>query len=200
MKHYGNINLNQNELQFAVLPIDNYFPANPKVGQLVFKAKVLYICVEIQDDLPVWAPLTQEINTYIHNQNTGSATWNITHTLNSTVLQVQVFDETGKMVIPNEVTIVDNSHVTVDFGVSFAGRAVLMIGSVEGNNRPTYGYEFTQTTPSDTWTVMHNLGYNPLVRVFIGSEEVQPAQIIHDSVNQTRIIFSAPHVGSAKFI
>ena len=39
MRHYGNINLQQNELQNAVLPIDTYFPVNPKVGQLVFKDK-----------------------------------------------------------------------------------------------------------------------------------------------------------------
>lgn len=32
MKYYGNINLNQNELQNAVLPLDSYFPANPKIG------------------------------------------------------------------------------------------------------------------------------------------------------------------------
>ncbi len=33
MRHYGNINLQQNELQNAVIPLDTYFPANPKVGQ-----------------------------------------------------------------------------------------------------------------------------------------------------------------------
>lgn len=200
MKHYGNINLNQNELQFAVLPIDTYFPANPKVGQLVFKAKVLYICVEIQNDLPVWAPLTQEINTYIHNQNNEAATWTINHTLNSSILQVQVFDNTGKMVIPNEIVVVDKDTITIDFGTLFAGRAVLMVGSVEGNERPTYGFEFNQTSPSAEWVVNHNLGYNPMVRVFVGNEEVQPAQIIHDSVNSTRIIFNSPYVGVAKFI
>lgn len=200
MKHYGNINLNQNELQNAVLPVDSYFPANPKVGQLVFKSKVLYICVEIQNDLPIWTPLTQEINTFIHNQTFAASTWTINHTLNSTIVQVQVFGTDGKMVIPNEVTMVDKDTITVDFGIPFAGRAALMIGAIDGAARPSVGFEYTQTESASTWTVNHNLGYYPLVRVFIGNEEVQPSQIIHDSVNTTRILFSSPFVGIAKFM
>ena len=200
MKHYGNINLNQNELQNAVLPLDTYFPANPKVGQLVFKAKVLYICVEIQNGLPIWTPLTQEINTYIHNQTLAASTWTINHTLNSSIVQVQVFGTDGRMVIPNEITTVDKDTVVIDFGIPFDGRAALMIGNIEGAERPTFGYEHDQTSPASTWTVNHGLGYYPLVRVFIGSEEVQPSQIIHDSVNTTRIIFASPYVGIAKFV
>lgn len=200
MRHYGNINLQQNELQNAVIPLDTYFPANPKVGQLVFKDKVLYICVAIESDLPVWTPLTQEINTYIHNQTFAATTWTISHPLNSGTVQVQVFGTDGKMVIPNEITIVDKDTVTVDFGIAFAGRAVVMIGSLDGNARQTYGFEYNQTSPSATWTVNHNLGYNPLVRVFVGNEEVQPSQIIHDSVNTTRIVFNSPYVGIAKFM
>lgn len=200
MKHYGNINLNQNELQNAVLPLDTYFPANPKVGQLVFKAKVLYICVEIQNGLPIWTPLTQEINTYIHNQTLAASTWTISHTLNSSIVQVQVFGTDGKMVIPNEITSTDKDTVVIDFGIPFAGRAALMIGTITGNDRQDVGFEYDQTSPASTWTVNHNLGYYPLVRVFIGNEEVQPSQIIHDSVNTTRIIFTAPYVGVAKFM
>ena len=74
MRHYGNINLQQNELQNAVLPIDTYFPTNPKVGQLVFKDKVLYICVEIQNQLPIWTPLTNQIDAFIFTQTTPAAT------------------------------------------------------------------------------------------------------------------------------
>ena len=200
MRHYGNINLQQNELQNAVIPLDTYFPANPKVGQLVFKAKILYVCVEIQNGLPIWTPLTQEINTYIHNQTFAASTWTISHPLNSSIVQVQVFGTDGKMVIPNEITSTDKDTVVIDFGIPFAGRAALMIGTITGNDRPDVGFEYDQTSPASTWTVNHNLGYYPLVRVFIGNEEVQPSQIIHDSVNTTRIIFTAPYVGVAKFM
>lgn len=200
MKHYGNINLNQNELQNAIIPIDTYFPTNPKIGQLVFKEKVLYICVDIQSNLPIWVPLTTEINTYIHNQQVNATTWTVTHSLNSSIVSAQVYGNDGKMVIPNEIVIVDKDTISVQFGIPFAGRAVIMIGSVEGNSRPDYGFEHTQTSPSATWTVDHNLGHYPVVRIFIGSEEVQPSQIIHDTVNTTRIIFANPYVGIAKFI
>ena len=200
MRHYGHINLSTNELQNAVLPIDTSFPASPKVGQLVFKHKVLYICVEIQNDLPIWTPLTQEINTYVHNQDAAANSWVISHPLNSTIIQVQVFSAEGKMVIPNEVIMTNKDTVTVEFGTPFAGRAVLMIGTQDGAKRPTYAYEHTQTVLATTWTVDHNLGYNPLVRVFIGNEEVQPSQVIHDSADSTRIIFTSPRVGIARFV
>jgi hypothetical protein len=53
---------------------------------------------------------------------------------------------------------------------------------------------------SDTWTVIHGLGYYPITRVFIGNQEVQPLSITHDSVNQTTIRFTTSQVGTAKFI
>lgn len=201
MKYYGNINLNQNELQNAVLPLDSYFPANPKIGQLVFSsAKILYICVDIVDGLPVWCPLTNVVDTFTFTQALPATTWTISHNLNSSIVQVQVFDSANHMVIPNEVTIVDKDTVQVEFGVGFAGRAVIQTGNLEGSRAPDYGFEYVQTSPSATWTVNHNLGYYPIVRVFIGNEEVQPMQIIHDTNNTTRILFTAPFVGIAKFM
>jgi hypothetical protein len=200
MKHYGHIDLQQNELQNAVVPVDTYFPANPVVGQLVFKNKVLYICLDIDAGLPIWCPLTNVVDSYIHNQDAASATWNISHNLNSGTVSVQVFDTNGRMLLPNDITIVDKDTVTVTFNTAIAGRASVLIGNMVGAPAPTYGYEYTQTSPSTTWTVNHGLGYYPVVRVFIGSEEVQPAQIIHDSVNSLRIIFTAPYVGVAKCI
>lgn len=200
MKYYGDINLNQNQLQNAIIPIDPYFPANPKVGQLAFVQKILYICVDNVNDLPIWIPLTNEINTFIHSQSTASAQWQVNHNLNSGTVQVQVFGNDNKMVIPNEITITDKDNVTIDFGIPFAGRAVVMIGSTEGNSRPDYGFEYLQTSLASTWTINHYLGYNPIIRVFVGNEEVQPSQIIHDSVNVSRVIFTSPYVGIAKCI
>lgn len=200
MRHYGNINLQQNELQNAVLPIDTYFPVNPKVGQLVFKDRVLYICVEIENELPIWTPLTNQLDTFIFTQTFPAPTWTISHGLNSGIVQVQVFGNDGRMVIPNEIIIVDKDTVTIDFGIDFSGRASVIAGNLDGGDRPSYGFEYDQTTPSASWVVNHGLGYYPVVRVFIGNEEVQPSQVIHDSVNITRILFSTPYVGVAKFM
>ena len=200
MKHYGHIDLNKNELQNAVIPLDTSFPTSPKVGQLVFKNQILYICVAYDGDLPVWVPLTNEINTYIHVQDTSSATWTVSHPLKSGSVQVQVFDTSNRMVIPNEITLTDKNTVTIEFGIAFTGKAILMIGNVEGGTRPDYGFEHIQTSLASEWTINHGLGHYPIVRVFIGTEEVQPSQIIHDTVNTCRVIFTSPYVGSAKLI
>src|SRR5215216_4482455 len=107
MKFYGNANLQQNELQNAVLPLDTAFPTTPKVGQLAFVNSTVYICVSAANSLPVWVPMTREITAYTHNQGNASATWNISHNLNSTSVQVQVFDALGRMFIPDNILVND---------------------------------------------------------------------------------------------
>ena len=43
MKFYGDIALQQNQLQQAVLELEADWPAAPKVGQLLFKNKIVYL-------------------------------------------------------------------------------------------------------------------------------------------------------------
>ena len=199
MKFYGNANLQQNLLQNAVLPLGSSWPTSPKVGELVFKDKILYICVAIED-YPVWVPLTNEIAMYVHNQVDSAAQWTVEHNLNTTSPSVQVWGNDNKMLLVNEVTATGANTVVIDLGVAQAGRAVVVAGSQEGNTKPAYAFVYNQTSPSDTWTVNHALGYTPIVRVFIGIEEVQPLTISHPSNTQTIITFSTPQVGVAKFI
>lgn len=199
MKFYGNANLQQNLLQNAVLPLDSEWPTAPKAGQLVFKDAILYICVTA-GALPVWVPLTNEIAMYVHAQTEDSATWTVNHNLNTTAPSVQIWGNDNKMMIPNEVTISGANTVIVDLGFAAQGRAVVVAGSQEGNTKPAYGFTQNFTSPLSTWTVNHNLGYTPIVRVFIGTSEVQPASITHPTSMQTVITFSSPQVGTAKFI
>lgn len=200
MKFYGDIALNQNQLQKATLELEGSWPATPKVGQLLFMNKIVYICIEIATGTPVWIPLTRELNCYFHMQVNTATTWSINHNLQSGTPLVQVFDNTNKMIIPDQVEIIDQNNITVTFGQTISGRAVVMSGSVEGGPRSAYSYEFTQTSSSSTWTIVHGLGYLPIVRVFIGNQEVQPLSITHDSNFQTTITFSTPQVGMVKFI
>lgn len=191
----------QNQLQNVAFELVANFPAVPVVGQLVFKDKILYICAEITSGLPAWIPLTNEINTYIHAQGEASATWTVSHGLNSTTPLVQVYQASdGHMVIPGDIVPIDNNNLTISFGVPVDGRAVVMIGQVDGTARPNYSYTFDQTSPSDTWTINHMLGYNPIVRVFIGQEEVQPATITFPTINQVVVTFTSAYVGVAKLI
>lgn len=201
MDFYGDINLLDNEMQKMVMQTETTFPEVPTVGRIIFVNKRVYICVELISGLPTWVPLTNEINTYLHNQSTASATWSIAHNLKTATPLVQIYDSNQKMIIPDEVTIVDNNNVTVTLGTSDVGRAVIMFGDLSGGEKNTFSYTHTQTNTSATWVVTHNLGYYPVVRVFLNTgEEIQPTSIVHDSLMQTTITFSSTRVGTARFV
>jgi len=62
------------------------------------------------------------------------------------------------------------------------------------------GYTHTQSTPATTWTINHNLGLYPhIVLLSPGLAEVDAA-IIHVSVNQAIVRFSAPFAGIARCV
>lgn len=200
MKFHGDINLQDNEMQQMVVQTEVNFPDVPTVGRIVFKDKRVYICVEIVSGIPSWVPLTNELDTYVHVQSTGATTWSVAHNLATTSPIVQIYDFDFKMIIPNEITIIDNNNIEVNLGTSMAGRAVVMYGATEGSPKSEYAYEYTQASPSTTWVIYHGLGYYPITRVFIGNEEVQPLSIVHDSIFQTTITFSTAQSGVARLV
>lgn len=200
MRHFGNVNLQQNQLQNAVLPLAQSFPTTPKVGQIAFVNKIVYICVQDVPAPAVWIPLTREITVYTHDQSVSSDTWTVNHNLNTTSVNVQVYGTNNKLLIPDEVEILNPNQISITFSDSIQGKAVVVSGHLDGNTKPTYAYTFYQTDSSSTWTINHNLGYNPIVRVFIGTSEVQPASITHPSINQSIVTFSSPQVGYARLI
>jgi hypothetical protein len=199
MKFYGHANLQNNQIQAAVMETEVNFPDNPTVGRLIFKDKRVYICVSVTAGLPVWVPMTNVIDTYVHYQTSASSTWSVNHKLFTATPVVQVWDTDNKTMFPDEVTVVDNQNLTVTFASPVAGACTVIMGSIEGGDPPSYAFEYMQTSLASVWTVNHNLGYYPVVRVFIGNEEVQPASIVHDSVNQTTITFNSAYVGIAEF-
>lgn len=59
-------------------------------------------------------------------------------------------------------------------------------------------YTHTQSTPSDTWIINHNLGYKPSVELItVGGVEFD-ASVTHTSVDQTIINIAMPMAGSAR--
>jgi hypothetical protein len=200
MKYFGNIDLQNNFIQQAVMETETQFPAEPVVGRLIFLNKIVYICAAIVGGLPIWIPLTNEIDMYVHIQQTGTTTWTIIHPLNSTDLVVQIWDTENKAVIPDEINVINNTQVQVKLGMQMAGKAVLMAGAISGNVRPTIAFTWNQTVAASSWVINHGLGYDPIVRVFVGNVEVQPQVITHNSVNQLTIGFTDPQVGVAKLI
>lgn len=200
MKFFGDANLQQNELQNAVLSTLSAFPANPKAGQVAFVNSTVYICVSIANSLPVWVPLTREITAYTHTQSSAATVWNVVHQLNTTSVNIQVYDASSQVLIPDTITTVDANNVQVVFNYPITGRAVVVTGHFDGLVKPTYAYTHYQSVAATTWVIPHNLGYNPVVRVFIGNNEVQPATVAHDSVNQVTITFTTAQVGYARLV
>jgi hypothetical protein len=199
MKHYGNIDLNRNLLQNAVLPSDVGFPVDPLPGMIVFMNKKVYICAEIATGLPVWIPMTQEIDSYIFNQSTPQTAWTITHNLNTATALVQVFDQNSQAMIPDYIDTSVFNQVTVMFSSAQAGKAIVMLGSLSGSPKAivTYSQSFTNLS---TWVVAHGLGYYPEVASYIGGELVQPVSVVQDSTLQTTITFSSPQTGVARCV
>jgi hypothetical protein len=200
MKFYGDANLQQNEMQNAVLPVETAFPVSPKQGQLAFVNSTVYICVSVASSLPVWVPLTREITAFTHNQSTESTTWTVNHGMNTTSVQVQIFDAGNRVIIPDEIEVLSPDTVQVTFAYQISGRAVVLTGHFDGNVKPTYAYTHYQSASDTTWVITHGLGYNPIVRIFVGNQEVQPATITHDSTSQLTVTFNTPQTGYARLI
>jgi hypothetical protein len=200
MKFYGDAHLQQNYLKEAVIPLDTFFPVIPKVGQIVFKDRILYICVEINSGLPTWVPLTNQLTAYTHIQSVDSSVWTVNHNMNTANVSVTVYDTTNRVVIPGEVNVMGSNQVVVNFGSPAQGKVVVLTGTQDGQQAPTYAFEFYQTNPSTSWVIPHGLGRYPIVRIFIGNQEVQPESITFNSLDQVTIAFSTPQVGQAKLI
>lgn len=201
MKHYGNIDLNNNLMQQMVFETELNFPTTPVPGRLVFKDKRVYICAEIVSGFPVWIPMTNELDTFVYKQDIASATWTLSHDLNTVNPLIQIYGTDFKMVIPDNIETIDNNTSVVTFGYPIAGRAVAMFGgSLVGSSKSGVSFEYTQTSLSNTWVINHDLGYYPIVRVFVGNSEIQPLSIVHNSLFQTTITFSTQYVGVARLV
>ena len=111
MKLKGNLDLGSNLLLNPVLDQVEQFPESPKVGQLIFKAQRVMVCLELDAGLPIWAPLTAPLNTFIHDQPVAQMTWTIDHNLNASAVIVQVVGADGKHVIPDDVEYLHNQTI-----------------------------------------------------------------------------------------
>ncbi|SBV38289.1 hypothetical protein BN7874_120 [Phage NCTB] len=200
MKHYSNtqhmggLDLVGNFLSNVTLPMMDSFPTEPKVGSFIFKDKRVMVCLDLASS-PVWIPLTQELNTYIHSQDEAAVTWTIQHNMNSTSVIVQCFDENNRVIIPKDIESTDNNTVTVSFDdVPVFGQAIVIIGNFDGTPKPDVSFEL-EFTDKTTVNVNHMLGYEPLIRVIVDGYEIQPDSVQHTDVNSAVVTFSASTTG-----
>ncbi len=65
---------------------------------------------------------------------------------------------------------------------------------------PTPEFTVTQSSPSASWIVNHNLGFHPLVTILTPGFVEMEAQITHTSNNQLLVGFASPQTGSVRCI
>jgi len=129
MDFHGNINLKNNEMQKLVFQLETSFPTDAVVGTIVFKDKILYMAVAVGNDSSlVWIPLTESINTFVHDQTSASTTWTVTHNLGINNPVVQIYDSNHELIIPNDVSISTNLELVVTLNSAITGRAIVMGG------------------------------------------------------------------------
>lgn len=130
MKFNGNINLQYNKIKEMVVQSEENFPTIPVVGRVAFVKHKLYMCVALNATVPVWVPLTNKIDTFIHAQDSLSSVWTITHNLNTTIATLQIYDSTGSMIIPDSVRPISNNAMEVLLSTPITGKAVVLFGQL----------------------------------------------------------------------
>lgn len=175
-------------------------PANPQIGEFWFGNKRLYVCVEIESGVPFWVQLTQELNTYKHNQSTPALEWTVNHNLNTAIGIVQVYDETGHMVLPDDIDSSNINSTVIKFSTPSAGFAVFMYGSFLSGN-PAQNVAYTEEfTNQAVWNVNHGLGFNPAITCVSNNMVVQPESIEYTDTMNATITFSRSITGSVRCV
>lgn len=199
MDVHGSFNLKGNLLHETGFAPESGFPPNPSPGRFAFVDKRPYICAEVLAGTPAWVPLTKEIDTYIHRQTSPGVEWTINHNLNCKEVFVQVIGSDGKLFVPDVVDMSTKNRVTISTTTPMTGVALVMRGSTEGAIRPDVALE-VDFADQTVVVVNHDLGYNPKVTVIVESYEVQPVSVVHNTVNQLTVTFSAARTGTIRLV
>ena len=123
--------------------------------------------------------------------STGSVT--ILHSFNSKNVSVSVYDDNDILIIPQQVTLLDNNNVKIDFGGNTTGFAVLakgghlVSGSVPVPQLSTVTDSFSSTT---SHTVTHNFGTKEvIVSVYENDELIIPDSITTPTTDTVTVSF-----------
>ena len=160
-------------------------------------------------------------------QTTGSSTWTVNHNLNTSTPLVDVYDSSYNQLIPASVSSISANTTQITFSTAQAGYAIISKGSgissqvavsasyattssfaltasysTTASYATSVGINFEQVSPSDTWTIVHNLNNKyPLVQVYNSSDAtIIPQSIIGTSTSTVTITFSTAISGYARVI
>jgi hypothetical protein len=134
---------------------------------------------------------------YLYTQTTGSTTWTVIHNLNYDYPNVTVYDADNKVMIPADVTSINENTTQITFATAESGHALVSIGGISTGAADRF--LFTASTATGSWVIDHNLGYKYVnIDVYDGDDEqLIPEKVTALSVNRTQIDFATPTVGNA---
>ena len=135
---------------------------------------------------------------YEHVQTVPSDVWNIQHKLDSINLFLQCYIVDAQTLVPispNRIEFVNNNTLNVKFSRPRTGR-VKLIRFIDSRST----YSSTIVSPSDKWTINHNLNttdliYNVVADINGVMEKINPSSIDILDENNVVINFSTPKTG-----
>lgn len=100
--------------------------------------------------------------------------------------------------VTNTVTVTENGGSTV-VTVPQTSTVTAVTQGPQGPQGPAgVAYIHTQSSPSATWTITHNLGFKPSVELLnTGSQEID-GDVVHTSYDVTMVYFTAAIAGFAR--
>ena len=148
-------------------------------------------------------------------QPTGSSTWTVNHNLNTSTPLVDIYDSTYNQLIPASVSSISANTTQITFSTAQAGYAIISKGSgissqiavsasfaTTASYASSVGVNFEQITPSNTWTIVHNLNNkHPLVQIYdLSDATIIPQSIIGTNTSTVTVTFSTAINGYARVI
>ena len=134
---------------------------------------------------------------YLHSQSAASTTWTVNHNLEYDYPSVTIYDNTNKVIIPDEITRISNNQLTITFASAESGNAHVSVGGI--SNIAGDRYLYTQSTPASTWTITHALNYKYVnVDVYDNNDQLMLPQTVTATNNNTlTLVFAVPTSGNA---
>lgn len=119
------------------------------------------------------------------DQSTPSTSWAFNHKLNQRYPIFQVFDTTGKVLIPKDIITVDADNALITFSSGQTGKVIASLGTGPGGVTQYFA-------AATTWTLDHNMGADyPIVTVWDNNKNIVfPQRIESVNSNTVKVYFS----------
>jgi len=135
---------------------------------------------------------------YLHAQSSAATTWTVSHNFDYQYVNVDVYDGNDQIVIPTSITATDSNTLTLTFGSSVSGNAIISTGGQAIDERGK-NVVHNQSSAATNWRVTHSIGEQyPAVTVYDDTDSVIiPQQIKASDGSKMEIIFAQPVSGNA---